>query len=224
MTNIICVKWGTAYSSMYVNRLYSMVSRHFHKPFKMYCLTDNEYGIDERIKVIPMMDLGWEKWWTKITLFNSRTQNYLGDNLNLFFDLDTIIYNDITPLIYEATDHLTIAECHWVDPIRNLKGYNRNVSCDLNSSIMMWRYTPEVKRLHDFFQDNQEELVAKYKGIDKVLYYHEFDEFEIRTIDDYWVQSYHHMDVDLTKGSVLIFNQGKKQTDIDDPRITELWK
>ena len=221
MWNIVCLKWGTAYSADYVNRLHSMVKRHLHVPFQMYCFTDDAAGINSEITVKPILDNRWIKWWNKIPLLSPDID--LPDNPCLFFDLDVVIYNDITKLLQEATDYLTIAECHWVDPVRNFKGYDRNLSCDLNSSIMMWNRTPQVKQLYDFFDTNYDTLMQQYKGIDKVLYYYEYQEFEIRTISKTWIQSYHHSGFDDSKGSILIFNQGVKQHELNDERVNALW-
>jgi hypothetical protein len=220
MFNIVCLKWGDAYSAEYVNKLYSMISRHFHLPFQMYCFTDDPTEVTEKVICKPIQDTRWVKWWNKIPLISS---NAGLEGASIFFDLDVIIYNDITSLVYEFTDYLTIAECHWVDPVRNFKGYERNLSCDLNSSIMLWKRTPQVDQLYNFFDVNCNRLMQEYKGIDKVLYYHEYKEFEIRTIGKQWIQSYHHSGFDESKGSVLIFNQGEKQHEINDQRVKRLW-
>ena len=197
-----------------------MISRHLHIPFQMYCLTDDSKGIISDITCLSIIDNRWEKWWNKITLLNDPR---IPKNTCLLFDLDVVIYNDISNLVHEANDTLTIAESYWVDPVRNFKGYNRNLSCDLNSSIMIWNHTPEVKKIYDFFDKNQEYLVSNYKGIDKVFYYYEFEEFEVKTIDNSWLQSYHHTGFDKETGSILIFNQGIKQHEIEDKLVHELW-
>ena len=48
---IVCVKWGKAYGSEYVNRLYGMVARHTTPPFRVVCLTDDRQGIDSLLSV-----------------------------------------------------------------------------------------------------------------------------------------------------------------------------
>jgi len=197
-----------------------MVSRHFHGPFQMFCLTDDSSGIINDVTCLSIIDARWKKWWNKIPLLNDHR---ISKNTCLLFDLDVVIYNDISKLVEEATETLTIAESYWIDPVRNFKGYNRNLSCDLNSSIMIWNHTPEVKKIYDFFDQNCNRLMNDYKGIDKVFYYYEFEEFEIKTIKNDWLQSYHHTGFDESKGSILIFNQGIKQHEIDNKRIHELW-
>ena len=197
-----------------------MISRHLHVPFQMFCLTDDSSGIISDVTCLSIIDARWKKWWNKIPLLNDHR---ISKNTCLLFDLDVVIYNDISNLVLEVNDTLTIAESYWVDPVRNFKGYNRNLSCDLNSSIMIWNHTPEVKKIYDFFDNNQEYLVNNYKGIDKVFYYYEFEEFEVKTISNNWLQSYHHTGFDKEKGSVLIFNQGIKQHEIEDKLVHELW-
>ena len=70
----------------------------------------------------------------------------------------------------------------------------------------------------------KEQLNELSKGIDKVFYYYEFEHFEIATIKNDWIQSYHHTGFDKEKGSVLIFNQGIKQHEIKDKMVHELWQ
>lgn len=218
MVNILCVKWGTAFDCDYVNKLYSMVSKHFHHTFTFYCFTDAPIGLNKDIIPIELNDEGWIKWWTKITLWNHQVTK---NNLNIFFDLDVIIRDDISDLINEETEYLTIIENHWNDPIETLKGLEQNLSCDINSSIMIWRYNQSIQQIYDFFSNNKHTFMKDYKGIDKVLYYYEFDEVNFNTISDKWVCSYHHGKDE--NQPVVIFNQGNKQKDINDKELLELW-
>lgn len=198
-----------------------MVSRHLHIPFHMYCLTDDSSGIIEDITCLSITDTRWTKWWHKISLLSDKR---IPEKTSVLFDLDVVLYNNITDMVMEVTSNLTIAEAYWVDPVRDFKGYNRNVSCDLNSSVMIWNPTQEVKRVYDYFDLNYKKLLETYKGIDKVFFYHEFEEFELSYIDsEKWLQSYHHTGFDETKGAMLIFNQGVKNHTIEDERVKRLW-
>ena len=48
--NVICMKWGTKYSSEYVNKLYSMVARNLSVPFRFVCFTDDADGIKDCVR------------------------------------------------------------------------------------------------------------------------------------------------------------------------------
>ena len=51
--NILCVKWGTKYSSEYVNKLYNMVLKNCNgQPFDFYCYTDNPSDLKSNIKTV----------------------------------------------------------------------------------------------------------------------------------------------------------------------------
>ena len=51
MNYIICLKWGKKYSAEYVNKLYSMLSKHVHVPFTLTCMTNEPDGILPEIKI-----------------------------------------------------------------------------------------------------------------------------------------------------------------------------
>ena len=84
--NILCVKWGTKYSSDYVNILYNMVLKNCNgQPFDFYCYTDNNSNLIDNIKIIKInSDL--KDWWPKLDLLN-----IFNKDVNIFFDLDVII-------------------------------------------------------------------------------------------------------------------------------------
>lgn len=93
MLNIVCVKRGTAFDPIYVNRLYAMVERHLTLPHRFICLTENSNGINPSISVAPFIDMSLERWWNKLELF--KPHPILENNRTLFFDLDTVIVNNI---------------------------------------------------------------------------------------------------------------------------------
>jgi len=71
MNYVVCLKHGTKYSSEYVNKLYSMVSRNLTIPFKFVCLTENSSGLDKNIEHIPLyLDPRLTGWWYKPYFFN----------------------------------------------------------------------------------------------------------------------------------------------------------
>lgn len=104
MLNVICVKHGTKYSELHVNRLYNMVKRHLTIPFTFYCLTEDYKNIDSNIKIIPLFsDPRITGWWWKTYIFYP--EHFNNNDLNLYFDLDMVIVNNIDKLVKYLPGH-----------------------------------------------------------------------------------------------------------------------
>ena len=58
MLNILCMKWGSAYSADYVNILHRASRAHMERGFRFICLTDDPIGLDDGIEVFPVPDMG----------------------------------------------------------------------------------------------------------------------------------------------------------------------
>lgn len=80
--NVICMKWGTKFPALYVNRLHSMVSRHLKRPHRFVCFTDDPTGLHSAIEALPLppMDLppGKERGWRKLSTFQSPLADLTG--------------------------------------------------------------------------------------------------------------------------------------------------
>jgi hypothetical protein len=76
----------------YITPLRNAVARHLPQPHRFVCLTDAE-AVPEGVERIPLRH-GWRGFWSKVELF--RPGLFRGPAL--YFDLDTIICGDITPL------------------------------------------------------------------------------------------------------------------------------
>ena len=53
--NILTFKWGTLYSSEYVNRIYRGVKEHLNRPFRFVCVTDDKAGIIYERESTPLI-------------------------------------------------------------------------------------------------------------------------------------------------------------------------
>jgi hypothetical protein len=93
MNNIICVlKSGGVYDVQYVERLYNSCNRNITIPYKFTCLSDiSQDEFSNNINVIPLQN-DLRGWWSKIEMF--KIDNFSSCK-NLFFDLDTVIINNI---------------------------------------------------------------------------------------------------------------------------------
>ena len=90
MLTVACVlRSGGDYTPEYVERLQQGVAQHLTVPHRFVCLSDVEVPC-ERIPLIT----SWAGWWAKLELF--RPGLFTGPVL--YFDLDTVITGDITPL------------------------------------------------------------------------------------------------------------------------------
>lgn len=104
MITIACVRTGTKYGIEYVERLRDMVRRHLPLEHDMVCLTDQP----ETVPGVRMIYLNYPElsgWWAKMVLFSFQSNN---PHRLLYFDLDTVIVDDLTPL---ATIQCDFAIC-----------------------------------------------------------------------------------------------------------------
>lgn len=94
--SIACVlRDSPEYDAEYVERLHAGVARHLPDvPF--VCLSD----VDVPCERIPLRH-EWPGWWSKLELFAPWVEGNL-----LYFDLDTIIYGDLTDIA--SVDRLTL--------------------------------------------------------------------------------------------------------------------
>lgn len=106
MKNIVCIKWGNLYGSIYVNNLFSMVKRNITPPFRFVCLTDNTNGIHKKIETRPLTDKTLKGWWTKISLFKDPLYDIKGDVF--FIDLDMVIVDNIDCFFSHAPKKLVM--------------------------------------------------------------------------------------------------------------------
>jgi hypothetical protein len=93
--NVVCIKWGTKYSSEYVNCLARAVRRCLTIPYRFVCLTDDPAGIDTDVETGPF-EHELPGWWNKIALFKSRVHDLRGTLL--YLDLDMVVIRNIEVL------------------------------------------------------------------------------------------------------------------------------
>ena len=97
--NILCLKWGTRYPALFVNRLYAGAKRHMERPFRFVCATDDPSGLDKGIEAAPFPEPppGWKRRWphifAKLAVFRDGFAGLEGPTL--FLDIDQIITGGI---------------------------------------------------------------------------------------------------------------------------------
>ena len=105
MTNFYCLKWGTKYNRLYVNRLFKSLKKHYNNSFNFTCLTDNSTGIHPDIKIENIPDDFSE--FPRTQIFTSEKMCYFNRYKHIagpkaWFDLDILIQNNITELIKDS--------------------------------------------------------------------------------------------------------------------------
>lgn len=108
MIQVVCWKWNAGihkkkrmlFTHEHVNRLKNMVGRHLHVPHEFICITDDATGIDPSIRIIPLWadhrDMGG--CYVRLRAFQKEMGQIIGPRF-CWLDLDTVVVNDITPLL-----------------------------------------------------------------------------------------------------------------------------
>lgn len=121
MLTVVCWKWKARpdwvsksrveYSAKHVNVLYSMFKRHYHKPFRFVCITDDPTGIN--CETYPLWnDLAdaknpiahWVTCYPRLKIFSKEMGEVFGGDRILSLDLDIVIADDITELLEREGD------------------------------------------------------------------------------------------------------------------------
>lgn len=117
MISIVTYKWQQPgsprmFSSEHVNVLYAMVTRHYPRPFRFICVTDDAAGLDEGIESIPLpvrfddvpspQGLRFPSCYCRLWNFSKEAQR-LGERI-LSLDLDCVILDDLRPLVDREED------------------------------------------------------------------------------------------------------------------------
>jgi hypothetical protein len=93
---VCCVKWGSKYGPVYVNRLRSMVSRNLARRHDFLCLTDDPTGLDPAVGAVALPDR-FTGFWNKLSLF--RDGLFPHGTTILFFDVDLVIVGPLDVLL-----------------------------------------------------------------------------------------------------------------------------
>lgn len=125
-----CVIHGDAYSWDYVDRLYSMLSRHISPGVQLHVYTEEHRNVPAPYIKHSLLNWGIkgpkQSWWYKMQLFNS---DYHAGPL-LYFDLDVVITGRL--------DWIWNLPLNYFWSIRDFKYLWKPNSYTINSSIMWW--------------------------------------------------------------------------------------
>jgi len=157
--NVVCMKWGTRYPALFVNRLYGMVARNTSWTVRFVCFTDDASGIRPEVECQPLPPFKYDaklgKYWPKLGLMQAGLG---GDGpgglhgMTLFLDLDLVILDSIDPFFTHPGRFLIIRE--WKDP---QLGYG-------NSSVVRFFVGAEAAVIARFHATPADVILGTYAG------------------------------------------------------------
>jgi hypothetical protein len=230
MLNVLCLKYGTKYSADYVNKLYNMTQRHLTVPHRFVCFTEDSTGLNTNIEIRSLPhDSSIKGWWWKTYLF--KADHFDKGDINLFFDLDIVIVNNIDKLVTYPGTFLGFE-----DPG---KIYSR--TSRLNSSVMRWT-TGEYSDIWQTYLTDRQQSRGLHGDQDWIWRLHQN---AIAFYPDKWIQSYKwqvrsHSELQRfgavqkfkevrnpainSETSILVFHGTPNPEDVEDPIIVDNWQ
>jgi|TARA_B110000967_G_scaffold209852_1_gene268103 hypothetical protein len=230
--------------------------------FHFYCYTDDAEGLDHDVNVIPFPDInsihpkywfgkedfkyGMARCWDRAKTFVFNTHNFASDKPSgrfVFFDLDVIIQNDLTPIIMYNTERPTKMCSWWQDPApMKTRRFKLSHGAHTNGSCKVWS-DDQCEVIWNDVLENQEKIWFTYTdGTDN---YHSWRWKEL------WDHFPSHMAYSYNRGRswdeddllvgkyrssciVCVFNVdllpfedasrgSTKQDDLVDPKLLEHW-
>lgn len=145
--SFVCWKWKTPpgggarfFASEHVNTLRAMLARHYARPHRLLCVTDDPHGLDPRVEAIPLPLTGFEhlvnpheipyltekqratsgahgarrsfpSCYRRLWAFSEEARAALGPRV-FSLDIDVIVMGDLIPLVEKAGD---ATFCGWYD-------------------------------------------------------------------------------------------------------------
>lgn len=112
MLSIVTFKWRTpgyraTFTSEHVNTLRRMVRRHYPKPHRFICITDDPAGLAEGIEAVPLWDDhravpnptggGRPGCYLRLKLFDPAIEALVGKRF-VMMDLDVVVTGDLSPI------------------------------------------------------------------------------------------------------------------------------
>lgn len=174
--NVICVKHGSKYSSLHVNRLYNMVMRNLTLPHNFICFTENPTDINSAIDIRSLPPYPIVGWWWKTYIFNKF--HYNPTDINLFFDLDMVIVKNIDHFIDYLPQEFV--------GLRDVKRVFISDIENLGSAVMKWPACMYSDIWDKFVTDPS--ISTRFRGDQDWIWY--LYSSSIKFFPDEWIRSY----------------------------------
>lgn len=164
--NILTLKWGTLYSSEYVNRLYRGVYANLHRPFRFVCVTDDPSGLVPEIDAQPFPSMpewykpnevytGWPSIYVKLLVFEKGFAGLSGPTL--FLDIDQIITGDLDRFFDYRPGEFCIIH-NWIEFRKRIV---RKVPAIGNSSCFRFDAGEKSHYIFEKFKSEQEAAIDR---------------------------------------------------------------
>lgn len=180
MITVVTFKWATpgyraTFTSEHVNILRRMVARHYRKPHRFLCITDDPAGLDGGIETFPLWDDhrsvpnptggGRPSCYLRLKLFDPAMREVLGDRF-VMMDLDAVVLGDLSP-IFDRPEQAVF----WKAP---------KVQWPYNGAMMMMDSgsRPQVWQDFDPATSPAETQARGYRGSDQAWISHKLGEGE----------------------------------------------
>ena len=170
----ICYKWGKKYPSIYVNRLYSMVKKHYDRDFEFYCITDNPSGIRSEVLTRDLDHLsefrGTSENMFTIEKLSSFKEGFLDCNgPYVLLDLDILLHGNITKYLDGCFTEFRLIYNYWAPEDAVITHYGHNY-CVINSSFITWKDN-QANHIFKFYKDNMSKISKVYWSLDHSMFY-----------------------------------------------------
>ncbi len=154
------MKWGSLYSSEYVNKLYRAVTEHLSLPFNFLCFTDDAEGLLPEIKALDIPDIDVEPpklytGWRKFALFKEKLPV---SGQCLFLDIDQMIVGSLDDFFSYRPDTIPIIR-DWVPLGRRIFPKGPPVG---NSSVFRFEAN-KTDFIYQRFQDELEWALSNFE-------------------------------------------------------------
>ena len=230
-----CVIHGDGYDWIYVDRLYSMLTRHFTKGIRLHVYTEQSRSVpDHMIKHVLTEWTGLSgrrrSWWYKMQLFDSK--HHAGQLL--YLDLDTVIVNNL--------DWILELDTRYFWSIRDFQSLWNPQFQGINSSLMYWNTVAFTKIWEDFSCQDIHQIRKKYNG-DQDYLSNALSPTKRKFIDHNRAVSWRWQALDGgmnfqkrthkipnngtefgSKTSLLIFHGNPKPDQVQDPVVQSHWR
>lgn len=127
MFEFVCFKWQpppryrSKFGAATVNVLRNMLERHYAKPHRLTCITDDPAGIDPRVRIVPLWNdhAGLRNpsgshnpsCYRRLKLFSQEAREIIGPRFAVL-DLDTVIVADVAPIFDRSEDFIIWGDTH----------------------------------------------------------------------------------------------------------------
>jgi len=228
-----CLIHSDGYNWQYVDKLYSMLTRHLSRPVNLHVYTEESRPVPAPYIKHSLIDWGIrgpkKSWWYKIQLFNKQFHS----GPLLYFDLDTVIVNNI--------DWLPQLNLRYFWAIRDFKHLWRPTHQGINSSVMFWDTEQFDWVWQGFMLNSIHQNMLRYPGDQDYLSDIIFQP-RLRYFAESWVQSWRWQCLnggyDFKRKtwnkpdsgtsipddtSVLVFHGHPKPHETQDPIVVKHW-